>query len=321
MSKRRKVQGATKGYKPWTSEETVILEQHWRELGNAEMMVMLPGRSEVAIQTRRGRMGLTGARSWTVAEDAIMRELYPTKGPHGTAPSLPHRTKNAIHLHAGVLGLSAPSRECRRGVAFALEEWAAALLDDSVRERYWSKVERGRDCWLWTGSKVGRSTYFGVYGRIIDARWYGYGLAHGPEFLHQDGSVLVQSCTLSGCVNPMHRYVGSRGDIIREGLASGARKPNPPKGEKSPHAKVTEVQVLRMRQSYANGSTISGLSRIYKMSTTNASYIVHGQSWAHLPLPDYSLRDNHVRRQRKRKARLDKRKLLSDRNHMGIPEK
>jgi hypothetical protein len=27
-------------------------------------------------------------------------------------------------------------------------------VEDILAERFWSKVERGRDCWVWQGSRV-----------------------------------------------------------------------------------------------------------------------------------------------------------------------
>lgn len=68
-------------------------------------------------------------------------------------------------------------------------------------ERFWSKVDKGGECWLWTGATVnGYGVFHNVGGKRIAHR-IAYELANGaiPPGLEVD-----HTCFNHGCVNPDH---------------------------------------------------------------------------------------------------------------------
>jgi len=75
-------------------------------------------------------------------------------------------------------------------------------------ERFWSKVDKTGDCWLWTGT-VGRSG-FGAFGYMKDgaahnvlAHRFSYELHHGKL---ARGQHVYQDCLNKLCVHPRHIF-------------------------------------------------------------------------------------------------------------------
>lgn len=99
-------------------------------------------------------------------------------------------------------------------------------------DRFWSKVDKSGDCWLWTGgTKNGYGCFYvwdGTTDRCVQAHRYAYELEHGAipdgmtldHLCHtaaiercRDGS----ACPHRGCVNPAHLEPVSLPDNIRRG--------------------------------------------------------------------------------------------------------
>lgn len=74
--------------------------------------------------------------------------------------------------------------------------------DVSPEDRFWSKVDRSGDCWVWTAGK-NRGGYgrFRVGGRMRRAHRVSYSWANGPI---PAGLDLDHTCHVPACVNPAH---------------------------------------------------------------------------------------------------------------------
>lgn len=87
------------------------------------------------------------------------------------------------------------------------KRWRKYGTTDDLRppmaDRFWSKVDKSGDCWLWTGS-LSKSGYgrFGVKGRVVRAHRVAYELVVGPvpEGLELDHRATCPKC----CVTPYH---------------------------------------------------------------------------------------------------------------------
>ena len=58
-----------------------------------------------------------------------------------------------------------------------------------------------------------------------------------------------------------------------------------PVGEKSYKAKLTNKQVLDIKQKILNNGSVTGIAKEYKVSKHTISFIKRGRSWKHINLP------------------------------------
>lgn len=91
--------------------------------------------------------------------------------------------------------------------------------------RFWTKVDKSQDCWIWTGAKIPEGYgSFQVEGRQQGAHRISY---EETKEKIPDGYVLDHLCRNKACVNPNHlEVVTNRTNILRgESMAAqNARK-------------------------------------------------------------------------------------------------
>lgn len=77
-------------------------------------------------------------------------------------------------------------------------------IDGDVPTRFWAKVDKTEDCWIWTGTKTLGYGTFGIDNITRFAHRVAYELERGPL---AENMRLLHRCSNSACVRPEHLLV------------------------------------------------------------------------------------------------------------------
>ncbi len=91
---------------------------------------------------------------------------------------------------------------------------APARIHGTEAERFWPKVDKAGECWLWTGS-IDADGYGRFNGSKPHAHRMAYVLTHGAI---PDGMALHHICGVARCVNPDHLEPVTTGENTIESL-------------------------------------------------------------------------------------------------------
>lgn len=157
-------------------------------------------------------------------------------------------------------------------------------------DRFWSHVSfprRAGECWLWLGTKqkYGHGQFRPWAGRLVPAHKFSWELARGPV---PEGLCVLHNCPggdNAACVNPDHLWLGTRVDNNRDMWSKGRGVPGRPDNAGAAHgmAKLTDVDVTRMRALRLAGSSVAAIAAEYAMSNGQVADIVSGRAWSHVP--------------------------------------
>lgn len=145
-------------------------------------------------------------------------------------------------------------------------------FSDDDLERFWRKVNKTEDCWLWTASCCKGHGYFRLNEKMQYAHRVSWFIAGNviPE-----GHIIRHKCRAANCVNPAHletgTYAQNNADKIRDGTST--------RGTKSNTCKLTEAQVLEI---FASDKTQCAIAEEYGISRKNVYDIKQGRSWGWL---------------------------------------
>lgn len=151
------------------------------------------------------------------------------------------------------------------------------LTPDTV-ERFWMRVDRTGECWIWTG----RFTRDG-YGRASIGNQR-ESSAHRVSFEIANGTIPAGLCVLhrcddKRCVNPAHLFLGTKKQNS-EDMVSKARQA---RGEGAGSSKLTADQVKWARDAYAAGlASMRGIGRLLGINPATVHAIVHRRNWRHV---------------------------------------
>lgn len=152
-------------------------------------------------------------------------------------------------------------------------------------DRFWKKVKAlPSGCWEWQSRK-------GSYGAFsIDNRKFkSHRLAYFIYYITDPGDLCVlHRCDNPPCVNPLHLFLGTREDNIKDMIAKGRDRLTIPrgdqKGEKNAQVKLTAAAIQDIRSRCSKGKW--GIQRIlakeYGVAHQTISEIICCNNWKHV---------------------------------------
>lgn len=153
-------------------------------------------------------------------------------------------------------------------------------MDERDIARFWSKVDRSGDCWLWQA--VRKSTGYGTFFLTEDGRqrtWRAHRLAwhltHGPI---PEGMIVRHGCDNPPCCNPAHLLLGTQLDNARD--RNG--KQRQARGERAGRVRLTAALVIGIRAAANDGVPLGDLARTHGVHHATIWNIVKGRNWRHL---------------------------------------
>lgn len=157
-------------------------------------------------------------------------------------------------------------------------------------ERFWARVDKSGDCWLWTGIRV-KSTGYGLLSlpgdKLISAHRIAYEVQVGPI---PDGLFVLHHCDNRLCVRGDHLFVGTQAenmaDMVRKGRAATGHRQGTwthpgsrAKGERHGCAILTIDQVRSIRNRIAHGERQTDIAADFGVSKSTVNAIKAGRIW------------------------------------------
>lgn len=152
-------------------------------------------------------------------------------------------------------------------------------LDDI---RFWSRVNRDKECWEWMAVKShGYGTFHSNKGRRIASR-YSWEFTHGSI---PDGLFVLHRCDNRACVNPSHLFLGTHQDNMRDMVSKGRQRNGVVLGEDHPNSRLRADQVVVIRRRLEAGESQRWLAKEYGVSKPTIARAAFGITWKHVSNP------------------------------------
>lgn len=151
-----------------------------------------------------------------------------------------------------------------------------------LRTRFESHLDKSGECWLWVGasSRRGYGT-IRVGGKGVRAHRMAWELQNGPI---PNGMQVLHHCDEPACCRVSHLFLGTHQDNMtdmkRKHRARTAT--DVPKGSAHHAAKLTEADVVRIRDLVSNGMNQDMAAKMFRVSQSMVWRIVHRRAWKHV---------------------------------------
>lgn len=162
------------------------------------------------------------------------------------------------------------------------------LNHDDLKARFWAKaIRRGpNECWPWCGTVLKKDNrgilYFDGRNHLAPrVSWF----IHNGEWPAK-GIFVCHACDNPNCVNPDHLWLGTCGDNTRDAAAKKrlwSQKPGySTRGSAHGQSKLTEADVLTIREMRQSGMAIRKIAAKFGMTYTPIWEILSGKGWSHV---------------------------------------
>lgn len=139
-------------------------------------------------------------------------------------------------------------------------------------ERFWSKVDKTGECWLWTGGtdKGDYGTFALPGGVSVRCHRFSWELERGPI---PTGLLVCHTCDTPRCVNPTHLFLGTPKDNTADMMTKGRSRFG---------RRLTEDNVREIRRLVATGATRREVAERFGVSASAVGAIVARYRWSHV---------------------------------------
>lgn len=184
--------------------------------------------------------------------------------------------------------------------------------EGTLAARFWARVQKSEECWLWKGS-LGSGGYGQLFthndahghSRMEGAHRISWQLHYGAI---PDGLFICHHCDVRACVRPEHLFLGTQKDNVRDMVdkgrnPSGDQHPHHlhpervrrgashgmvlhpeavPRGERNANAKLTADDVRAIRARMSGGETHAVIARDFRVHPQYLHLIAKRKRWAHV---------------------------------------
>lgn len=148
--------------------------------------------------------------------------------------------------------------------------------------RFWSKVNKTKDCWLWTGGK--NSGGYGIF-HIKSKPFFAHRVVKGI-LVKNDPRCVCHTCDVPACVNPEHLWFGTPKTNAQDALKKGRLildRLGDQKGIANQCAVLCDEKVLKIRDLYASGyGSYAKISKLYNVQRSCIQKVVEHSRWKHV---------------------------------------
>lgn len=148
-----------------------------------------------------------------------------------------------------------------------------------ILARFWLKVNKTSDCWLWTASaNRGYGQFmFRLDGRqrLVKAHRFSYELHHG---VIPNGMSVLHACDTPRCLNPAHLFAGTQAENLDDARAKGRLI------DGRQHIKVSDAGLLDIVTNYRPRHNGKQLAAKYGVSLISIMRIVAGTQRVQRPI-------------------------------------
>lgn len=142
----------------------------------------------------------------------------------------------------------------------------------TLADRFWSKVDKTGDCWLWMGC-IDSKGYgsIGIKTRTARVHRVSWELCRGTI---PKGLFVLHTCDNRPCVNPDRLFLGTNTDNMKDMVLKGRAR--------NGHIKLTYEQVREIRARVESGDKQATLVKEFGMSSAAISRVATGKAWKHV---------------------------------------
>ena len=159
------------------------------------------------------------------------------------------------------------------------------IASPAFAARFWAKVNRTGDCWLWFGAKSKPVDGYGLIVVVRRPRQVNV-LAHRASWQMVNGPLtagmlVCHSCDTPLCVRPSHLFVGTTAD----NLADMRAKARGNIGERHGRARLTESDIRTILRRAGQGESNADIARDYLVRSNYINDVVERRAWRHVSRP------------------------------------